>query len=785
MAQSKKLITKETRLHNARQLLESVNEPSNTAYYTFIGNHLDYANTSNIPQPYDSVSEVHIDAYRNMIYGKRLNSGDMSLMIRRNDYVTNTVYTMYDDNLGESNLALFDSNYYAIVNADAFYHVFKCLDNNRNSPSTIQPEFSEIDVADESYQTSDGYTWKYMYTVDDTFKRKFATSEYFPVVANAQVSSAAKTGIIDVIKVETAGSGYDNYCNGVFRVDDLRIGGNVRTYSLNSSVGANTTSRFYTGCYIYISSGTGAGQYAKITDYVVNSTVKAITIDRAFNVKPLASSAYQISPGVVILGDGTETVTAEARAIVNSYGNTIQRIEMLNLGENYNYATATTVTDSVVGVSKTATLRPIYSPPGGHGYDAARELGATRLCVSTKFSNTDIGIPLKNDYRTIGILRDPVFANVTFNITGAVGSFVAGESIYKVNGVKVSSNVSISATDSVAISNTGNSDFLNQFSVGEYVYLKTESGYQLSVVNSIVNSTYMTFASNNYYTSNQNADIYKTNIGANLTSVDLTYSTILTGNVSVNTTSANMNGTGTSFTTELKANSSLVFIYNASAGGGTIRKVKTVVSDTVAILDSNCSFANTTAKAQLLSYTVNSIVSREIGASQGLLTSVAAGTFDASGVSGIFKTGDSVIGAKSGAFATISSIMRSGVYKDFSTFIQMYKYNAIPFSGSFVEDEKVFQSTTGSSRQQFANAYLHSVVDSNVNKDYYVTNQIGSFQTGSPIIGTSNTTPRADVVNKYSPELVFGSGKVMYLEKVDAISRSNTAAETIKFIFEF
>lgn len=783
MAQSKKLITKETRLHNARQLLESVNEPSNTAYYTFIGNHLEYSNTSFIPQPYDAVSEVHIDAYRNMIYGKRLASSDLSLMIKRNDYVTNTVYTMYDDTLGEANLALFDSNYYAVVNADAYYHVFKCLDNNRNSRSTVQPEFSEIDVADESYQTSDGYIWKYMYSVDDTTVGKFATSEYFPVIANSQVSSAAKAGIINVIKVETSGAGYDNYCNGVFRSDDLRIGGNVVLYSLNSSVTANTSNRFYNGCYIYISSGTGAGQYAKITDYVVNSTVKAITIDRAFRVKPLSDSAYQISPGVSIVGDGTETVTAEARAIVNTSGNSIQRIEMLNLGEDYNYATATILTDTVVGIDRAATLRPIYSPPGGHGYDAARELGATRLCVSTKFSNNDIGIPLKNDYRTIGILKDPVFANVTFNITDEVGSFIAGEKIYKVNGVRVTSNnVNISETDAVANCSTG--DFLNQFSLGEYVYLKTDSGYQLSIINSIVNSSHMTFVTNNYYTSNT-AEIYKTNIGANLTSVNLTYSTVLTGNVSVNTTSPNMVGTGTSFTTELKANSTLLFIYSASAGGGVIRKVRSVSSDTAAVLDSNCTFANTTAKAQPIEYMINSTVSPQIGSAEGMLTSVAAGTFDASDVSGIFRTGDFVIGSNSGAFATISSIQRSGVYKDFNTFIQMYKYNAIPVSGTFSADEGVFQSTSGSIRQQFANAYLHSVVDSDTNKDYYVTNQIGAFQTGYSIIGTSSTTPRATVVNKYSPELVFGSGKVMYLEKLDAISRSNTAAETIKFIFEF
>ncbi len=49
MADSKKLITKVNRLHNARQLIESISEPANTAYYMFIGNHLEYANTSDIP----------------------------------------------------------------------------------------------------------------------------------------------------------------------------------------------------------------------------------------------------------------------------------------------------------------------------------------------------------------------------------------------------------------------------------------------------------------------------------------------------------------------------------------------------------------------------------------------------------------------------------------------------------------------------------------------------------------------------------------------------------------
>jgi predicted ATP-dependent protease len=65
-----------------------------------------------------------------------------------------------------------------------------------------------------------------------------------------------------------------------------------------------------------------------------------------------------------------------------------------------------------------------------------------------------------------------------------------------------------------------------------------------------------------------------------------------------------------------------------------------------------------------------------------------------------------------------------------------------------------------------------------------VTNQIGVFNLANNIIGYDSQAT-AEVTNKYSPELVPGSGKVLFIEKLDQISRTNTASETIKFIFEF
>jgi hypothetical protein len=114
----------------------------------------------------------------------------------------------------------------------------------------------------------------------------------------------------------------------------------------------------------------------------------------------------------------------------------------------------------------------------------------------------------------------------------------------------------------------------------------------------------------------------------------------------------------------------------------------------------------------------------------------------------------------------------------------MYKYSVSSVVGTFTPDELVFQSETGLYEDQYANAYLHSSVYDGVNYNYYVTNQIGVINSGRNLIG-ANSTATANVVNKYSPELEFGSGDVMYIEKIDAIKRTNTASETIKLIFEF
>ena len=127
-----------------------------------------------------------------------------------------------------------------------------------------------------------------------------------------------------------------------------------------------------------------------------------------FITAPAAGDEYEVYPYVYVWGDGTETTPAEGRAIIDSTANSIVEIEMLNVGAGYRYGESyagktsdtvpITINSALIDLPASvannagftaATLQPIVSPPGGHGSDPRTELGARRVCISTKFTNSE------------------------------------------------------------------------------------------------------------------------------------------------------------------------------------------------------------------------------------------------------------------------------------------------------------------------------------------------------------------------------------------------------------
>ncbi len=549
-----KIITNYFRLHNVKQFRESINETANSVYYVFTGRHLPYANgDSTTESVINSVNEHLYTAYDEMLFGKRVSASDVCAVAPRYSWAPNTVYSAY-----RSNEDLTDKAYYVCVNASSSYHIFKCLDNNGNTASLYQPEVTQTSPDDDFYSTADGYVWKYMYSVDASTFNKFATADYMPVIANNQVVGNSINGSIDVIIVTTKGSNYDSYLSNTFNVSDIRVGGNALRYNLANSASAN--SGFYKNSFIYIKQGTGFGQGRKIVDYNVSANSKLITLESSFDTTPDVTSVYEITPAVLITGDGEG---ATARALVNSSsGNSIYQIEILTRGNNYTYATAE-VLGNTGGVQNNAVLTIMLGPKGGHGADPEYELGASALCISATFANTESGsIPTENDFRTIGLIKDPLYANVELTVSSLTGNFTIGEVVTQSNTQATGVVTEFDAIDTLAVSN------VNGVFVTGYTITGSTSGSTGNLVSYKISGkvkNFNTFDQRHRYT-------YQEIIGS-LANDEQVYQTFSNGAYSANAyvhSAVAVSGSGNLYLTHVRGtlNTANTLIGTENSGGG-------------------------------------------------------------------------------------------------------------------------------------------------------------------------------------------------------------------------
>ena len=187
------------------------NISSNTSqYYVFASNPIAHAN--DIPLLYEDDYTNYFISDWNLLFGKRLNVVDLIPSIDNNKWVANTIYNRYDN----YNLLMYSSNtsFYAITEPDTIggsYNIFKCIDNANGAPSTIKPDT----IQTSTFETSDGYKWRYVTSVTTANYLKFATDDYFPVYVNTAITTAAPTHAgFEVLVVANGGVGYSCYHSG-------------------------------------------------------------------------------------------------------------------------------------------------------------------------------------------------------------------------------------------------------------------------------------------------------------------------------------------------------------------------------------------------------------------------------------------------------------------------------------------------------------------------------------------------------------------------------------------
>jgi len=509
MSVTQKLVTTNFNVESAASFVSSF---ANNDYFVFAGKHTPYPGSdTNLTTPNNSVKSTNLDVYDNMIFAKRIATSDVVHVVNKYLWSSNTFYHKYDHRDG----GLYDKRFYTVIDNSTEFNVYKCLFNASNTTvnvnSTVAPSTKTLDPI----VTGDGYIWKYMYSVTKTQYEKFATTNYIPVVANTSVETNATPGTIEVIDIVTRGKGYDNYiANGTFRTTDLSVGADT-IYGAPDD--AEAEDDYYRGGVIKIttSSAGAAGQYRRIVDYRGVGGQKIFTLNSAFTTPPAAGDTYEVYPYVYVWGDGTETTAAEGRAIIDSTANSIVEIEMLSVGAGYRYGesyagkTSDTIPitinsafiDMPASVANSAgftaaTLQPIVSPPGGHGSDPLTELGARRVCISTKFTNSEGStIPTENDFRQVGILKNPLYTNVDLILRSANtvgGNFNIGETVYQFKQYKLHGNVSVTASNTT-IKKTNQGRISSTITITNHKTIKSLHQQTLRLLQTIVKSRLLFF----------------------------------------------------------------------------------------------------------------------------------------------------------------------------------------------------------------------------------------------------------------------------------------------------
>ena len=384
----------------------------NDFFYLFVGKTTEWPVVGTPETPLDTES-YNSQTHRNMMFVKRIQSSDAVMMIRRIDWVAGTVYDHYEDT---DNLS--SKDFYVLTDD---MRVYKCLNNNNNSPSYNKPNSTDTTNA---FLLPDGYVWKYMFKVEASDQLKFLTPDYIPVrkMAGVGVPLYDINGEIDSITVDDGGSGYDPENIPLVIVNGDGVGATAEAVvdpDTNTITDITVTTQGYGYTFAYVTivdNGTGSGAKAtvnlgNIPVSLVQETIEAAAVPGTVDRINLIEAGQNYSSGdvlVTVTGDGTG---AEAVAYVDEFGR-IERVDVTNPGTGYTFAEISF--NNILGFGSGATATATISPYYGHGANPVKELFAKTVCISVNLTNDTSDYFYNNDFRQLGIVKNPLnnsFAN--------------------------------------------------------------------------------------------------------------------------------------------------------------------------------------------------------------------------------------------------------------------------------------------------------------------------------------------------------------------------------------
>jgi len=259
------IITDRFRIHNSEQFSEAFSEASGNTFYLGIGRPQPFAtstrgdgrtnNEGTDAAPITPADNTTAQTYPfdDLLAAKKITATDVTFVVPRRNWTTGTTYDIYRHDYGDrvtgtannqiassGATTLHDSAFYVLTTER---NVYKCLDNDNNTASTVEPSGTSTTIL----TTADGYKWKYMYTLSASQQANFLSTDFMAVETNSTVSSAAVDGAINVVKIKTAGSGGADGTHTNIDMKGDGTGGKVSVTVTSGAVTAVTVTNAGTG----------------------------------------------------------------------------------------------------------------------------------------------------------------------------------------------------------------------------------------------------------------------------------------------------------------------------------------------------------------------------------------------------------------------------------------------------------------------------------------------------------------------------------------------------------
>ena len=431
------IVSNNFRVVNASNFKEDV---ANSAVYVGIGKGDVWSNTTSdttdlatAPTPGDHLDEFGI-ARSNLQGVKKVSSANLSHVTNRHTWDGSTSYVAWDSK--DSNI--FDKKFYVVTNE---FKVYKCIIAGSGA-STQQP----TQTLTQPQAESDGYTWKFMYTISVTDAEKFLTNAYMPVKyipmgGEGQVAVQSASGASTIILKEIS--------------DDIAVGMSVTGTNIGGQSGTKAKVSAINGSQItvdVVNTGVVAANAILSFDYASDANAEANlseadysqylnqkasrddslaagiermvleSVDSSGNRTDAATSGsgYTSAPTVTITGDGSG-----ATATATVAGGAVTGITITAKGTNYTKARVTFSGGGGSGAAARAIIAPNYRGVGksGHGTDPRAELGGFFMGLNVKLDGADGSgdLGVGNDFRQIMLLKNPLNGN-TASGSGQIAS---------------------------------------------------------------------------------------------------------------------------------------------------------------------------------------------------------------------------------------------------------------------------------------------------------------------------------------------------------------------------